>query len=148
MIRIAELMTKDVHTLYENDSIHDARDLMALHKIRHIPILDEQGFFIGLLTQRDLLAVSVSSFAEVSKSERDELEAGIPLREVMITDIVVADEETDLREAAKYILETKHGCLPVVVEGKVMGILTEADFVRLSLGLLDKLASVEQNVDA
>lgn len=143
MIRIAELMTQDVQTLNETDSIHDARDLMTHHKIRHIPVVDEQGFFIGLLTQRDLLKVSVSTFAEVSRQERDELETGIPLREVMVTDIVVADEETDLREAARYILDTKHGCLPVVNDGKVIGILTESDFVRLSLGLLDKLAAYE-----
>ncbi len=138
MIRVADVMTTKLYTLRDTDSLLDAKTLMAQKRIRHVPVVDGGGFFVGLLTQRDLLAAALSTFADVSSKERNELETSIPVREVMITDIIVGDSETSLREAAQYILDTKHGCLPIVTDGLLQGILTEADFVKLYLTLLDK----------
>jgi len=140
LINVQELMSTQLYTLYPHQTLHDAHDLMTEHKIRHIPIVDEDNLFIGLLTQRDLLAVSVSTFADISNSERDELETGIPLSEVITYDVIVAQETTSLLDAARFMLETKHGCLPVVnAKGELKGILTEADFVNLAIVLLEKM---------
>ncbi len=140
MIAIEELMTSQLYTLRETDSLYEARKLMAEQHIRHILITDETGLFVGLLSQRDVLAATVSTFADISNAERDEVEAGIPLLEIMTTDVIVAEQGTSLLEAAHFLLETKHGCLPVVANGYLKGIITEADFVKLTLELLDKLA--------
>ncbi len=145
MINIHELMSTQLYTLHLEQTLHDAHELMDGHKIRHIPVIDDDGKFLGLLTQRDLLAMSISTFADISNQERDELETGIPLVEAMTRDVVVADESTSLLDAARYMLDSKHGCLPVVEgDGVLKGIITEADFVKLTLHLLEKMGAQEE----
>ena len=144
MITVEELMTTQLYTLRETDSLYDARKIMSEHKIRHVLVVDDEGIFVGLFSQRDLLTVSVSTFAEISAVERQDIESHIPLREVMTTDITVAEEGTDLLDVAHFLLETKHGCLPVVASGYLKGIITEADFVKLAIDLLEKLARYEK----
>jgi len=140
LINIQELMSTELHTLHPHHTLHDAHALMNEYKIRHILVVDEANKFIGLLSQRDLLAMSVSTFAEISNDERDELETGIPLSKVVTRDIVAAEEDTSLLDAARFMLNTKHGCLPVIdAQAQLKGILTEADFVRLALHLLEKM---------
>ncbi|MDY6993398.1 MAG: CBS domain-containing protein [Pseudomonadota bacterium] len=143
MIIVKDLMSPDLYTLKPTDSIYKARKLMLEKQIRHLPIVDNQDRFVGLLTKRDILALSVSVLADIDITEREELEAGIPIAEVMITDIVVAEEETNLIEAARFMLDQKHGCLPVLRGRQLIGILTEADFVKLALFLMEKMAEYE-----
>ena len=138
---VKDLMSLELYTLKPTDTVHQARELMLEKHIRHIPIVDERNEFVGLLTKRDVLAASVSVLAEIDPVERDELESKIPISEVMITEIVVAEEETDLVDAARFILEQKHGCLPVLRGPRLIGILTEADFVRLSIYLMEKMTN-------
>jgi len=143
MIKVKELMTSQLYTLKPTDSVHKARELMLNKHIRHIPIIDDEKKLVGLLTKHDVLEVSVSVLAEIDKEMRDELESGIPIVEVMNTEIVVADEETNLLDAAKYMLEQKHGCLPVFRGEELIGILTEADFVKLALHLMNRMDEYE-----
>jgi len=135
---VKELMSDELHTLKPTDTVRQARELMLEKRIRHVPIVDESGEFVGLLTKHDVLAVSVSLLADIDKTEREELEGSIPLSEVMIREIVVAEEDISLLDAAKFILEQKHGCLPVLRGQRLVGILTEADFVKLAIYLLEK----------
>lgn len=137
---VKDLMSLELYTLKPMDTVHQARELMLEKHIRHIPIVDERNEFVGLLTKRDVLAASVSVLADIDVVERDELESKIPISEVMITEIVVAEEDTDLLDAAKFILEQKHGCLPVLRGQQLVGILTEADFVKLSIYLMEKIS--------
>ncbi|MEZ5672557.1 MAG: CBS domain-containing protein [Thiotrichaceae bacterium] len=140
MITVQELMSDTLYTLSAHDTIHTARELMLQKRIRHVPIVDEVGNLVGLLTKHDVLSVSISTLAEVENEVRDELEEGIPISEVMITDLMVGYLTTHLREAARFMLEQKHGCLPILSsDQKLAGILTEADFVRLTLYLMEKL---------
>jgi CBS domain-containing membrane protein len=143
LITVDELMTRELYTLRETDSVHHAHDLMTQHKIRHIPILDKDGLFAGLLTQRDVLAAAVSLFSDISTEEREDIERHIPVSELMTTNIVVAEKGTDLREVARHLLVSKHGCLPIVAKGYLQGIITESDFVRLALNLMERLALYE-----
>jgi CBS domain-containing membrane protein len=139
MITVDDIMTKELYTLRETDVISTARRLMTEQRIRHIPVVNDEGRFVGLLTQRDLLASTVSILAEVTDQELAELESSIPLRGVMTTNLVVAEEGTSLLEAARHLLHHKHGCLPVVSHGQLRGIITEADFVELAISLLEQL---------
>jgi CBS domain-containing protein len=147
MITVQELMSDTLHTLSTHDTIHTARELMLEKRIRHVPIVDNRGNLVGLLTKHDVLAVSISTLAEVENTVRDELEEGIPIGEVMITDLMVGYPTTSLREAAQFMLEQKHGCLPILsTDQKLVGILTEADFVKLALHLIERLESVVEKV--
>ncbi len=140
MITVTELMMDQLYTLKPTNTVHQARDLMLDKQIRHIPIVDNSGKFIGLLTKRDILAASISSLAEINNTEREELEDGIPIAEIMITDVVVAQEDASLLNAAQHLLDQKHGCLPIFRGDKLVGILTESDFVRLAVHLMKNSA--------
>jgi CBS domain-containing membrane protein len=139
LIAVAEVMTKSLLTLPESASVWEARQLMTDRRIRHIPIVNRDNEFVGILTQRDVLATTVSVLAEVEPAEIQALESAIPVREVMTVEITAVDPETDLREAARYMLEHKLGCLPVVSDKGLVGIITEVDYIKLVLRLLERL---------
>jgi CBS domain-containing protein len=144
MFQVKNIMTKDVFTLNQHDSLSAAKDLMSLARIRHIPIVDDAGRFAGLLTHRDILAATISELAGIDRETQDEIEAGIPIAEIMQTDVVTVSPELSLKEAARLLLEEKHGCLPVVCSTKLCGIITEADFLRLTIDLMD---AVEESAE-
>lgn len=137
MFSVGQFMTDTVYTLQTTDNLHDVRELMELAKIRHVPITDKEGNFEGLITNRDLLACAVSKLAEIDGNLQTELESSIPVREIMHIDIVCVQEDTDIRDAANIMLGYKYGCLPVIEGRKLVGILTEADFIKITLKLLD-----------
>ncbi len=143
MFQVKNIMTKDVFTLNQIESLSAAKDLMDLARIRHIPIVDDQGKFVGLLTHRDILAATISELAGIDRETQDEIESGIPIREIMQTDVVTVGAELSLKEAARLLLEEKYGCLPVVCEEKLCGIITEADFLRLTIDLMEAVEPEE-----
>lgn len=137
MIYVSGLMTSKVFTLQRTDTLRDVRALMQMAKIRHIPVTDEQEHFVGLLTHRDLLGYTVSHLADIAQEEKDELESAIMVGDIMRTDVLTVTPDLLLREAAQILYRHKYGCLPVLDESqKLVGIITEADFLRLSIALL------------
>lgn len=144
VITVRELMSTDLLTLEETASVTQARRLMADEHVRHIPVVNALNEFVGLLTQRDVLATGVSVLADLDSRELQAIESSIPVSEVMTTELVVVDEDTNLREAAEYLLNHKIGCLPVVADGALVGIITEADFLKLVFKLLNTLEEREE----
>lgn len=139
MLTVGDLMTTQLFTLLESDSLYTAKQIMEMARVRHVPIVDANDAFIGLITHRDMLSVAVSKLSDIDDSTQDELDAGIPLREIMRTDVAIVSPSMQLRDAAQILLEHKYGCLPVVEAGKLVGIITEADFLRLTISLMDAL---------
>lgn len=139
MLTVADIMTRSVFSLRETDTLLSAKALMKLQRIRHIPIVRKDNSFIGLLTQRDILSATVSQLAGVDPETQDEIDAGIPIKEIMRTDLKTVSPATPVREAATILLNHKYGCLPVIEDGQLAGILTEADFLKLTISLLDAL---------
>jgi len=136
---VKDLMTKPVFSLRESDSLYNARSLMDLQRIRHIPIVTVDNTFTGLITHRDILSATISQLAKLDPETQKEIDSGIPIREIMRTDIATVNEETPLKEAAQILLNHKYGCLPVLNNGELSGIVTEADFLRLTITLMDAL---------
>lgn len=137
-LTLADIMTREVVTLSEDDSLEDARSCMERGRIRHLPVVRGDKL-VGLVTHRDLLAASFSLFAEVSRQEEHRLFSQIPVTELM-HDAVTAPPTMPVREAAKLLLENKFGCLPVVDdEGRLLGIVTEADFLKLAVKMLEAI---------
>lgn len=139
MLTVGDLMTTKVFTLLESDSLYTAKQIMEMARVRHVPIVDARDAFIGLITHRDMLSLAVSRLSDIDPSTQDELDAGIPLHEIMRTDVAVVSPDTLLRDAAHMLLEHKYGCLPVVENNKLVGIITEADFLRLTISLMDAI---------
>jgi len=139
MLLVKDLMTRDVFSLKKDDNLAAARDLMKLARIRHIPIVDEKDNFIGLITHRDILSATISRLAGIDPRTQEELDASIPICEIMRTDVTTTTPDTKLKDAASILLKHKYGCLPVVEGQKLIGILTEADFLTLTISLMEAL---------
>jgi CBS domain-containing protein len=131
-LRVRDLMTSDVTTLRRNEKLTVASDIMQLGRIRHLPVLDDDGQeVVGIVSQRDLFRGALAKALGYGQSAQRKLMDTLVVKEVMITDIVTTSPDTALDEAAKILMERKIGCLPVVENRRLVGILTEADFVAL-----------------
>ena len=133
---VRELMSTDLVTLTEDETLAHAQGCMARGRIRHLPVVRD-GKLVGLLTHRDLLAASFSIFAEVDRGEQRRIFGTVPVVEAMHRDVVTVAPDLPVREAARILIENKYGCLPVVgPAGELVGIVTEADFLHLTVRLL------------
>ncbi len=127
---VRNVMTHEVATLERNDRLSTADNVMRLGRIRHMPVL-EDGNLVGLVTQRDLFrGALLKALGYGSKAEQTMLDT-LAVKEVMATDLVTIAPDATLQEAAQIMIERKIGCLPVVENEKLVGILTEGDFVAL-----------------
>jgi CBS domain-containing membrane protein len=136
LLQVHELMSTDLVTLTEDETLADAQRCMARGRIRHLPVV-RGGRLVGLLTHRDLLAASFSIFAEVDHSEQRRIFVTVPVVEAMHRDVVSVRPDLSVKEAAEILLKNKYGCLPVVDgDSNLVGIVTEADFLRLTVRLL------------
>jgi CBS domain-containing membrane protein len=129
---VRDLMTSDVITLERNEKLLVADDVMRLGRIRHLPIVDADGALAGIVSQRDLfhsgLIKALGYGTHAQKSALDLL----VVKEAMKTDVVTTTPDTPLAAAAKLMFERKIGCLVVLEGNKLVGILTEGDFVKLA----------------
>ncbi len=133
---VRDLMATELVTLTEDDTLAHAQRCMARGRIRHLPVVRGRRL-VGLLTHRDLLAAAFSIFAEVEASEQRRIFVTVPVVEAMHRDLVTVGPDVPVKQAAAILLENKYGCLPVVDETHdLVGILTEADFLRLTVNML------------
>jgi CBS domain-containing membrane protein len=128
--RVRDLMTPSPFTLGPRDTLAALYDLMDNHRVRHVPIVDADGELVGLLTHTDLAMTALGSLSDLPLSQERDLLQRRRIREVMVTEVETVDPETPLSEAASTLFENKIGCLPVVEGSRLVGILTESDFVR------------------
>lgn len=138
MLTVAEIMTRQPFVLGPDDTVESARQMMAQHHIRHIPIVNDSDILVGLITQRDVLAAEDSTVLNpvVDESSRSRY---VAISAVMTTPVQTTDESASLRGTALHLLEHKLGCLPVVNDGKLTGIITDSDFVTVAINLMEQL---------
>jgi len=137
MITIDELMTSDPYSLRESDTLDNARNVMTEKHIRHIPITDSDNRLQGLITQRDVLE------ATDPKSQQQD----IKLADIMIKNVSVIHQSDSVRQAAIHLQTHKYGCLPVVTDGIVIGIITDSDFIDIAINLLEQVEMAEDVAD-
>ena len=135
-MQVRELMSTDLVTLTEDETLAHAQRCMARGRIRHLPVVRD-GRLTGLITHRDLLAASFSIFAEIERNEQRRIFDTVRVVEAMHRDVVTVSADLGVAKAASILLENKYGCLPVVDDqSTLLGIVTEADFLRLTVRLL------------
>lgn len=130
---VRDLMTASVTTIGRNETLKSADDVMRLGRIRHLPVLDDDGSLAGIVSQRDLFHSGLLRALGYGSHARERALEESLVKEAMKTEVVTTTPETPLKDAATVMLERKIGCLVVLSRGKIAGILTEADFVRLAL---------------
>ena len=137
---VRDLMTEKVYTVRPEDTVSELVQLLNEIDVRHMPVIDEDGTLVGLVSHRDLLRSAAAERADVPLSMGRELMRRTLVGEVMNEDVETIEADASIRRAAEIMLENKYGCLPVVDGTRLVGILTEADFVRY-LGERSRLAA-------
>lgn len=133
-MKVRDLMNADVATVRRNDQLQIADDLMNLGRIRHTPVLDDEGDeVVGILSQRDLFRGALARALGYGQHAQNKVLGMLFVKDVMTSDPITVAPELPLAEAARIMLDKKIGCLPVVEGGQLVGILTESDFLRLAL---------------
>lgn len=127
-------MSREVVTLKRNDTLQTADDVMRLGRIRHLPIVDDDEQLAGIVTQRDLFHGGLLKALGYGTHARGKALESLVIKEAMTTEVVTTTPDTPLKVAAKTMLDRKIGCLVVVYGEKIVGILTESDFVRWGAG--------------
>lgn len=144
MITVDEFMTTEPCTLRETDTINDARQIMTEKHIRHIPITDSENHVLGLVTQRDVLAATEPVMSLSTRSDEVVAQPDIRLSEIMIRNVSVIHQSDSLRSAALHLQAHKYGCLPVVSDDCLVGIVTDSDFIAIAINLLEQAELSEE----
>jgi len=132
-LKVRDLMTADPTTLKRNDKLTLADDIMRLGRVRHLPVVDDDGEALaGIVTQRDLFRDALAQALGYGRHAQRKILDTLSVKDVMNTDVITTTPDTSLVEAAKLLTQRKIGCLPVVENGRLVGILTEGDFVALA----------------
>jgi CBS domain-containing protein len=132
-IEVRRLMTPVVRTLQRNDQLTIADDVMREQRIRHLPVLDDDGIVCGVVSQRDLFRGALAKALGYGQTAQQKMHSMLLVKEVMSTTVVTVGPHEPLANAARSMLEHKVGCLPVLDGERLVGILTESDFVKLAL---------------
>ena len=133
---VKDRMTPDPICGYPEMPVTEAQALMREKNIRHLPITDEEGKLAGLITQRSLLRVLPSDVSNFSRFEISYILSRIKVRHVMAKDVITIDEDTAIEEAARIMADRRIGCLPVMRDGALVGIITDNDLFTLMVDLL------------
>ena len=144
MITIKEFMTENPYTLCETDLVTDARQIMTEKNIRHIPVTDDDKHLLGLVTQRDVLAATGPGLMQDSDKASHVADLNIKLADIMIRNVTVVAQDDSLRQAAVYMQSHKYGCLPVIADECLVGIITDSDFVAIAINLLEQADQSEE----
>jgi acetoin utilization protein AcuB len=139
---VKERMSKPVISVPPEMPILDALNLMRREHIRRTPVIKD-GKLLGIVSTTDLLNASPSDATTLSVWEMNYLVSKIKVRDVMTTEVRTIDEDTPIEEAARIMADNKIGGLPVVREGKVVGLITETDLFKI---LLEFMGAREQGL--
>jgi CBS domain-containing protein len=130
-MHVKDIMQHHVVTLGLEDSLDVAEDIMTLGRVRHLPVVAGESRLVGLVTQRDLLKASLASVLELGRAAEHDWLKAIPVRVVMTREIETASPDDSLKSAVERMIARKIGCLPVVEDGKLLGLLTETDCLHV-----------------
>jgi len=133
-LTVADAMTKDLVTLGPEDSLMKAVEVMRKGGIRRLPVVVADTL-VGLLAEGDLKRAQPSALSD-SEEEFVRVMEGTQIARIMIQNPIITTEGVPLLEAAQTLHTTKFGALPVLRDGKVIGIITDSDLVRCLVGLL------------
>jgi CBS domain-containing protein len=128
-MRVRDLMQSNVRTVRESDHLDVAEELMREEVIRHIPVVSGDRL-VGIVTQRDLFRAGLSSALRFSPSTEQEWLANVSVKSIMTRRVLHAHPDADLASALKLMLRERVGCLPVVEDGRLVGMLSETDCLR------------------
>lgn len=132
---VGERMSHPVITVTPDLPVMDALELMRRERIRRTPVVQD-GKLVGIVSAKDLLNATPSSATLLSVWEVNYLVSKIRVKEVMTKKVLTTNVDTPIEEAARVMADNKVGGLPVMRDGKVVGIITETDLFKILLEMM------------
>ncbi|HEV8722781.1 MAG TPA: CBS domain-containing protein [Candidatus Binatia bacterium] len=126
---VTEIMMGSPVTLKPEDTLDLANDVISLGRIRHIPVVDA-GQLVGLLSERDLLGAAATQIFGLKQKTKSALLKSVLIKDVMKKHVVTVSPETSIKDAAHLLADKKIGCVPVVSDGAIVGLVTTTDILR------------------
>lgn len=133
---VKDLMTPDPICGRPDMVVTEVQKLMSDNRIRHVPIVDEEGKLVGLVTQRSLFSALRTEESDLSQFEVSYILAKIQAHHVMVQDVITISQDVPAEEAARVMADKRIGCLPVMGDGDLVGIITDNDLFNAMLNLL------------
>ena len=128
-MQVKDIMSADVEVVGRNDNLSQVEERMAAKKLRHLPVL-ENGALVAIVSQRDLFKAMMSSTMGYGEKAQQAYLHSVMVKEIMTYPVVTVAPDTSVGEAADLIMHKGIGCLPVVQETKLVGIVTKTDLLR------------------
>jgi len=139
MFSIEAIMSTNLITVSPSATLAEARTLMHDNRIHHLPVTEGDAL-AGLLSLTDVLAATDSYL----RDEKNRIHANeIVVQDVMVVDVATVNINASLRQAALFLEKHQIGCLPVMDNGDLVGIITDTDFVAVAINLLEQLEASE-----
>jgi CBS domain-containing protein len=139
-ILVEEFMTTDVFTVQKDDILELVAEMMDWNKIRYLPVENKKGELDGLLTSRLLLRF-FSKDHIIGRKSKPHL-----VKSVMISEPVTVSPEASIMKAMSIMRDNQFGCLPVVKQKKLVGIITEQDFLKITERLMKRFAALKSTI--
>ena len=136
-LKVNEFMETDLFTVQKDDLIELVVELMDWRKMRYMPVEDSKGQLSGLIASRLLLR----HFAKKSRNSKTK---ATMVKDIMIKNPITIEPTASIMEAMYIMRDNKIGCLPVVKEGELIGMITEMDFLRITGRLMERLEKEDE----
>ena len=128
---VEDRMTSDPVTITTNTSLKDALELVRSKSFRHLPVLDEDGGLVGIVTEKSLVYASPTPTTTLSIFEVDYVLSRTKVGQVIQGSVITVGPDLPIEEAARVMIDHRIGCLPVVEDEKLVGIISDTDIFRV-----------------
>jgi len=148
-MRVRDIMSTDVITINKEILVEDAKKIMEAYRIRRLPVM-KKGKLIGLVTKHMMVKAEPSPATSLSIHELRYLLAKMTVKEIMVKNPFTVSPDMPIEEALQLGEEKRHGAFPVVEDGKLVGMVTESDIVKLVSKIMkvqDKVKGVDIKAD-
>ncbi|MCA9772617.1 MAG: CBS domain-containing protein [Myxococcales bacterium] len=139
-MNVGAVMTQDVQVIDVKDGLAEAFQMMRDHGIRHLPVGDGERF-VGILSSHDLKQALVPFREGDDGAVIYRLPKGVGIAEIMTRDVTALSSDAHIEDAAQLMIERKVGCVPVIDDGELVGIVTETDLLEVMVEVFGSLRS-------
>jgi CBS domain-containing membrane protein len=125
-------MTTKVFTIQPGKHLRVVEEIMKWAHVRHVPVVDDHGRLVGILSHRDLMGAAISTLqVRIAEVERMQHNAAIEVRQIMHVPTATIGPDERVQRAAHLLRSLRIGCLPVLEDQRLVGIVTEADLLHI-----------------
>jgi CBS domain-containing protein len=131
-VRVRDIMTTKVFTIRPDKHLRAVEEIMKWAHVRHIPVVDDHGRLVGIVSHRDLMGAAISTLQiRIAEVERMQHNAAIEVRQLMHAPTATIGPDERVQRAAHLMRSLRIGCLPVLEDQHLVGIVTEADLLHI-----------------